>query len=155
MDGCGLHQAFRIQLCKDWWLPFEGENNREDIGLGYFTEILCRLSNKKAIASHIFLYTMKESKEPHLQGGALKPKFQERDPETILNQVQDRARDDSKTRTKPSCHAWFSIWSVFICLWQTHLSSPSLPAGRQAQDGVFRCDLNKGMAKEGKMSPAM
>ena len=30
----------------------------------------------------------------------------------------------------------------FSCLQQTHLSSPSLPTGRQAQDGVFRCNLN-------------
>jgi hypothetical protein len=28
----------------------EGENNGEDIGLGYFTEMLCGLLNKKAIA---------------------------------------------------------------------------------------------------------
>jgi hypothetical protein len=24
-----------------------------------------------------------------------------------------------------------------------HLSSPSLPTGRQAQEGVFRCEFNK------------
>jgi hypothetical protein len=27
------------------------------------------------------------------------------------------------------------------------LSCPSLPTGRQAQDGVFRCDLHKGIWK--------
>ena len=37
----------------------------------------------------------------------------------------------------------FSIWLAFFCFQQTHLSSPSLPTGRQAQEGVFRCDFNK------------
>jgi hypothetical protein len=40
------------------------------------------------------------SKEPRLQGGALKPKFS-RPKIEIPNQV----RDDNKTRTKPFCHA--------------------------------------------------
>jgi hypothetical protein len=31
----------------------------------------------------------------------------------------------------------------FFCFQQTHLSSPSLPTGRQAQGGVSRRDLNK------------
>jgi len=35
-----LHlQLFRINWCKNWRLPFEGEHNKENIGLGYFKEI--------------------------------------------------------------------------------------------------------------------
>jgi hypothetical protein len=51
-------QAFRIILCKDWQVPLEGKHNKEDIGLCYFTEILCRLSDKKEIGWCKFLYTM-------------------------------------------------------------------------------------------------
>jgi hypothetical protein len=31
---------------------------------------------------------------------------------------------------------------LIFCFQQTHLSSPSLPTGRQAQEGVFRCEFN-------------
>jgi hypothetical protein len=87
------------------------------------------------------------SKEPRPQGGALKPEFLK--PET---EIPNQVRDDKKTRTEPTCHAepWtdedqacFSIQFAFFCFQQTHLSSPSLPTGRQAQEGVFRCDFNK------------
>jgi len=33
--------------------------------------------------------------------------------------------------------------SVFFCLREIHLSSPSLPTGSQAQDAVFMCNPNK------------
>jgi hypothetical protein len=38
----------------------------------------------------------------------------------------------------------------FFCFQQTHLSSPSLPTGRQAQEGVFRCNLNNEFLPERK-----
>src|SRR5512139_309473 len=48
-------------------------------------------------------------------------------------------------RPEPNRHVMnlFQHLNYFFCFQQTHLSSPSLPTGRQAQDGGFRCGLNK------------
>jgi hypothetical protein len=74
-----------------------------------------------------------ESKEPRLQGGALKPKFSKPKIE-----IPKQVRDDSETGTKPSCHAELvSASGLFFSAFGRRTFHP------RPQDGVFRCDLNK------------
>ena len=73
------------------------------------------------------------NKEPRPQGGALKPKFSKPKIE-----IPKQVRDDSKTGTKPSCHAELvSASSLLFSAFGRHIFHP------HPQDGVLRCAFNK------------
>jgi len=100
-----------------------------------------------------------KSKEPRLQGSALKPKFCKPKIEIpksqILNQVQYLVRDDSEIGINPSCHASELVSGSDLLFFAfdrgTFYPRPCLPAGpepsmvqsKQAQKGVLTYDLSK------------
>jgi hypothetical protein len=77
-----------------------------------------------------FFSSLLESKEPRPQGGTLTPKF-------LNPKKRSRNKFGMTKRPEPNRNVMLNLFQhlVFFYLQQMHLSSPSLPTGRQAQDG--------------------